>query len=129
MPNYTEMVFDVNVDDLKKFATSQLSKFKADLLEKTNAQFIINTEVRMGVFEDELISICERLNPYAVIMGSQGKTTAENILMMLSNPFISQRFKSPATRILLTLGESSITATGGKLKGFGITWTDFKKNR
>ena len=81
LPNYTEMVFDVNVDDLKKSATSQLSKFKADLLEQTNAQFIINTEVRMGVFEDELISICERLNPYAVIMGSQGKSTAENILM------------------------------------------------
>ena len=81
LPNYTEMVFDVDVDDLKKSADSQLLKFKADLLDQTNAQFIINTEARMGVFEDELISICERLNPYAVIMGSQGKTTAENILM------------------------------------------------
>ena len=81
LPNYSEMVFDINVDDLKKSADSQLLKFKADLLDQTNAQFIITTEVRMGVFKDELISICERLNPYAVIMGSQGKTTAENILM------------------------------------------------
>lgn len=81
LPNYGEIIIDVNVDDLKKSADTQLSHFKSDLVQQSNFSFNITTEVRLGVFNDELILICERLNPYAVIMGSQGKTAAEHFLM------------------------------------------------
>ena len=81
LPNYGEMVIDINVDDLKKSAETQLLNFKSDLIQQSNFGFNITTEIRLGVFNDELMSICERLNPYAVIMGSQGKTAAEHFLM------------------------------------------------
>ena len=81
IPNYGEMIIDLNVDDLKKSSETQLAKFKTELLEQTSADFTINTEVRLGVFKDELLSICTRINPYAIVMGSQGKTTAEHFFI------------------------------------------------
>lgn len=81
LPNYGEMVIDINVDDLKKSAETQLLNFKSDLIQQSDLSFNVTTEIRLGVFNDELILICERLNPYAVIMGSQGKTAAEHFLM------------------------------------------------
>jgi nucleotide-binding universal stress UspA family protein len=35
--------------------------------------------VRMGLFFEELKTVCERINPYAVVMGSQGTTAAERL--------------------------------------------------
>lgn len=81
LPNYGEMILDVDVDGLKKSAEQQLVKFKVELLGQTNELLNITTEVRLGIFKDELIAISERINPYAVLMGSQGKTTAEHFLM------------------------------------------------
>ena len=119
LPNYSEMVFNVDVDDLKKSATAQLLKFKEDLIEQTNAQFIITTEVRMGVFKDELTSICERLNPYAVVMGSQGKTTAENILIGSHAGRTINHFTWPIITVPPTVTFSAI-------KKIGIAY-DFEK--
>lgn len=79
--NYGEMVIDLDVNDLKSNAENDMLKFKATLLQQTNSKSSITTEVRLGVFKDELIFMCERINPYAVVMGSQGKTAVENFLM------------------------------------------------
>ena len=81
LPNYGEMVIDININDLKKSAETQLLNFKSELVQQISSNLNVTTELRLGVFNDELISICERINPYAVIMGSQGKTAAEHFLM------------------------------------------------
>ena len=40
----------------------------------------IFTEVRLGSFQNELIDVCEKEKPYAVVMGSQGTTATERFL-------------------------------------------------
>ena len=79
--NYGEMVIDLDVNDLKINAEREMLQFKSTLIQQTNTNSSITTEVRLGIFKDELVSMCERINPYAVIMGSQGKTATENFLM------------------------------------------------
>ena len=79
--NYGEMVMDLDVNDLRKNADTEMLNFKSTLLQQTNTNSSITTEVRLGVFKDELISICERINPYAVVMGCQEKTAMENFLL------------------------------------------------
>lgn len=112
LPNYGEMVMDVDVYDLKKSAEIQLSRLKAELIEQTNANFNITTEVRLGIFKDELILICERINPYAVIMGSQGKTTAENFLMASHAGKTINNFSWPIITIPPTFTFSTIKKIG-----------------
>ena len=81
IPNYGEIIFDVNVDDLKETAEDQITKFRLDILQQTNSNCVITTEVRLGVFKDEMLSVCERISPYAVVMGSQGKSESELLFM------------------------------------------------
>ena len=75
LANYGEIAFDVNVDKLTKDATDDLSKLKTELLLNTKVN--ITTIVRLGVFSQELETMCNETKPYAVVMGSQGKTATE----------------------------------------------------
>ena len=81
IPNYGEIMINVDVEIFKKSAKTEILKFRSELLLQTNADFDIATEVRLGNFKDELRSLCEHVNPYAVVMGSQGKSAAEHMLM------------------------------------------------
>lgn len=81
LPNYGEMVMDLDVEDLKKAAHTSILSIKKTLLKETNTGVTISTEVRLGVFKNELTALCESINPYAVIMGSQGKSKTEHFLM------------------------------------------------
>ncbi len=81
LPNYGEMVIDLNVDDLKKAAQTSILSIKKILLKEGSVDLTINTEVRLGIFKNELAVLCEVINPYAVIMGSQGKSKTEHFLM------------------------------------------------
>jgi nucleotide-binding universal stress UspA family protein len=75
LANYGEIAFDVNVDKLTKDATDDLNKLKDELLFNTKVN--ITTAVRLGVFFEELETVCNETKPYAVVMGSQGKTATE----------------------------------------------------
>ncbi len=81
LSNYREMVLDVDVESLKKSARAEIQELKKTLLEQNPVDLNISTEIRMGVFKDELIEVCEIVHPYAVVMGSQGKTLTEHFLM------------------------------------------------
>jgi nucleotide-binding universal stress UspA family protein len=79
IPNYGEMVIDISVDDLKRDSENDMQALKSELQKNTSAAIKINTDVRLGIFSDELNTLCERIHPYAVVMGTQGKTAAERI--------------------------------------------------
>ena len=81
LPNYGEIFFDVNIENLKKSSHKEIVKFKSLLLKQCDFDFNITTEIRMGVFKDELSTISKTLNPYAIIMGCQGKSATEHFLM------------------------------------------------
>ena len=80
LSNYKEVVFAASVDEIKKNAESSMQKFKNELISATGSNASIKTEVKLGGFENELTDLCELLEPYVIIMGSQGKTAGEHFL-------------------------------------------------
>lgn len=76
----SEVPLQINVDDMMTDAENELAKLKDELLLKTGDKINIRYKVQMGTFFTELEIACELEEPYAVIMGSQGKTAAERIL-------------------------------------------------
>ncbi len=77
---YSEVPVAINFADLQKNAESRLELIKSDLLAWTGNRIEIDTEVHEGPFFNELKTTCEKWQPYAVIMGSQGTTAAERLL-------------------------------------------------
>lgn len=79
--SYVEVPVATVDDDIMARAESGIKELKEQLLRRTHGEIIIETEVRMGFVFQELNVVCERVDPYAVIMGSQGKTAAERLLL------------------------------------------------
>ncbi|MBA2500619.1 MAG: universal stress protein, partial [Chitinophagaceae bacterium] len=71
----------VSVEELKKNAEEQLEHLKTSL-EHVNSdqQLTITTEAIMGNTVDELESLCKKMHPFIVVMGSRGSTGMERIL-------------------------------------------------
>ncbi len=80
LPNYGEMVFDVNVDKLTEDATYEIEALKNELIKNTNTTVHIKTLVMLGDFFQELETVCNETKPYAVVMGSQGSSAIERFL-------------------------------------------------
>lgn len=118
IPNYGEIIIDLNVEDLKRLSEVDMVTFKNELIKVTNSQINITTEVRLGLFIDEINSICERINPYTLIIGSQGKTRAERIIFGGHTGIVLKNFKWP----LITV---PITANFRSIKNIGIAY-DFE---
>ena len=79
--SYGELPLTLSLEDMQSAAEKDMREFKEQLAKKTGNKLNIETEVRMGIFFHELRTVCEQINPYVVIMGSQGKTAAERLLM------------------------------------------------
>jgi nucleotide-binding universal stress UspA family protein len=78
---YSEIPLTINLSDLQEAAESGLMRLKNELTEQTGGKLMIETEARMGTFSQELEKYCEEKKPYAVVMGSQGTSAAERLLM------------------------------------------------
>ncbi len=70
----------VSIDELREGAEQQLAKLKEGLEHVTSGQLKIYTEARLGSVEDELQSICEKIQPFAVVMGAVGHSAIERTL-------------------------------------------------
>jgi nucleotide-binding universal stress UspA family protein len=78
---YGEMPATVNAEDMIKDAEKEIYQLKNEMLRKTANKLNLETEVCMGVFFEELKSVCQRVKPYTVIMGSQGTSAAERLML------------------------------------------------
>ena len=76
---YSEVPVAVNLEDMQRNAENEINELKGQLIRKRGGKLNIGTEVRMGVFFNELRTVCERIKPYTVVMGSQGTTAAERL--------------------------------------------------
>lgn len=83
IPNLPVMYSDIPPlaapDEVINTATQLLNELKKQLGRKTGNKININTMVQMGSFFSELKSICDNVQPFAVVMGSQGTTDAERL--------------------------------------------------
>jgi nucleotide-binding universal stress UspA family protein len=77
---YMEVPAAANIDDLQRLAEAEINRCRQQIHERTNNKLSITAEVRMGTFFQELNAVCKRVQPYTVVMGSQGTTAAERLL-------------------------------------------------
>ncbi len=76
---YSEMPAAINVDDIYKDAELEMIKLKKELYERTHNSLIIHSEIRWDSFFVELKNVCEKVQPYTVIIGNQGRGASESL--------------------------------------------------
>jgi len=77
---YSEMPTAVNTEEMRLVAEKKMNELVAQLKAETRGWVQAQTEIRMGGFYQELKSVCEYLQPYAVVMGNRSTTTKERLL-------------------------------------------------
>lgn len=78
--SYSDVPIILGLEDIMRNTEKDIKELKAEVQLRTKGKINIETEVGMGSFFNELKQVCERIRPYTVVMGSQGKTAAEHIL-------------------------------------------------
>lgn len=76
---YLEVPVVLNEEEMRAGAEKQLTKLKEELSAQSGFKINIDIEVKTGVFFQELKALCEKTDPYVVVMGSQGTTAAERL--------------------------------------------------
>jgi len=74
---YAEVPVTLAGDSTAEDIEIELAKLKNKLLLRTGGEVSITTEASIGDFFTKLETACDRIRPYAVVMGSQGTTAAE----------------------------------------------------
>jgi nucleotide-binding universal stress UspA family protein len=77
---YSDLPIVVGLEDMMRSSEKDMQDLKEELMRRTKEGVNIEIEVGMGSFYSELKNVCERIKPYAVVMGSQGKTAAEHLM-------------------------------------------------
>lgn len=110
--NYTELpVASVDVD-FQARAEKSMNELKEQLNTRVNGAVSIETELRMGFFYEELVKACEDTHPYSVIIGTQGKTAAENLLFGGHAVYAMKHLAWPLITVPPTAKFSSIRKIG-----------------
>ena len=97
-----------NEEHIKDEADKNLMKLKDELIMKTGGKINVDAEMRFGVFFGELKNVCKKIQPYAVIMGSQGTTSAERFVFGGHAIFAMTHLKWPLITVPLNAKYSFI---------------------
>lgn len=62
----------ISVEELEKNANNQITALKKKVEHITSGAVKVETEVKLGDTIDELENLCDRVQPFAVIMGARG---------------------------------------------------------
>lgn len=77
---YGDVPIAANLDEMIKLANEQIGTLKDSLIQKYGKTLNVTTEVSIGSFFDVLEDTCTRIQPYAVVLGSQGGNATEHFL-------------------------------------------------
>ena len=109
---YLEVPVAVNEEGIMQDAEKEILKLKKELIQKTGGKLNMETEVRMSIFFPELKTVCERIKPYTVVMGSQGKTAAERLLFGSHAVYAMKHLMWPLITVPLGATFSSVKKIG-----------------
>lgn len=70
----------VSVDELKHSAEQQLEKLKGEVEHIVSGSVKVYAEARLGNTTDELEALCEKINPFAIVMGARGSSGIETTI-------------------------------------------------
>jgi nucleotide-binding universal stress UspA family protein len=76
---YVEVPIAFNEQGVWEERKKKLDDIKQKLVEKAGGRLSVETRVEMGSFFSVLKEVCEKVQPYAVLMGSQGTTATERL--------------------------------------------------
>ncbi len=102
-------VIALPVEDLLKDSEVEVEKLKTDMFARTKGKVRITTRSRMGNVTEELEDLCKTIKPFAVVIGSRGKTNFEKTI-----------FGSAALSIIKHLNWPVLCIPPGKEYGKGI---------
>jgi len=66
---------------------------REELLERSGSNLFIDTMVRVGAFYQELEKVCDKIEPYLVVIGSHGKTAAQQLLFGSHSAFAMRHLR------------------------------------
>jgi nucleotide-binding universal stress UspA family protein len=69
----------VSVEELQKNAETKMAEVKKSLEQTTGGTMKIYAETKLGDTVDELEDLCNRIKPFAVVMGTKGETGLERV--------------------------------------------------
>lgn len=78
---FTEVPVSADIERWQREAEANMSDVKTALFKRTNGYVKIDAQIIEGDFFQQLKTLCENVQPYAVVMGSQGTTAAERMLL------------------------------------------------
>jgi nucleotide-binding universal stress UspA family protein len=107
------MVF-ASEKELKKGYEDNLADIKREVEHVTSGKLKVYTEAHLGNVTDELEELCNRIKPFAVVMGTKGSTGIEKAL-----------FGSNTLTVIRHLTWPVICIPPGKQFGIGIKKTGF----
>ena len=70
----------VSVEEMKKVAEERLAELKKEVEHITSGTLKVYMEARLGNVSDELEDICNKIQPFAVVMGTRGASGIEKVL-------------------------------------------------
>lgn len=79
--SYTDVpIVLVSVEELQKTAEERIAELKKEVEHITSGSLKIYPATRLGNVVDELEILCNKLKPFAVVMGTKGATGVERVL-------------------------------------------------
>lgn len=109
---YGEVPVSFNEAELKEEVEKDMIEFEKLLETKKGKGLNIKTKVILGIFFQELKRICENIHPYAVVMGSQGTTSAERFFFGSHTVFAMKNLQWPLITVPLGVKYSAVKKIG-----------------
>ena len=85
----------VSVDEIREDAETRLGRLKEEAEKIVGLDLKIYTETRLGNTTEELDSICNKTNPFAVVMGTKGATGVDRVLFGSTTLSVIKHITSP----------------------------------
>ncbi len=70
----------ISVEEMKKSSEGKLEELKKNIDHITSGKLKVYTEARMGNTVDELEVLCNKIQPFAVVMGASGASGIEKVI-------------------------------------------------
>ena len=74
-------VVNLSLEEIRKISEEKTEKLKKDLEHVTSGQLKIYAESRLGDVVDEIESLCKKVQPFAVVMGTKGANPLERLFL------------------------------------------------
>jgi nucleotide-binding universal stress UspA family protein len=109
---YMEVPVVFDEKETRNEAERELNVVKERLNYRTEGKLKVETEALMGDFFNTLKSVCERIEPYAVVMGSQGSSAAQHLIFGNNAVYAMKNLEWPLITVPPEVSFTSINKIG-----------------